>query len=68
MFKLTRIINLYEVNRHFHPLRFPSENNEKEQQIQLQQIVLRFPQMMAYRVYDEFDVEEIIKKKKKKKK
>lgn len=61
MFKLTRIINLYEVNRHFHPLRFPSENNEKEQQIQLQQIVLRFPQMMTYRVYDEFDVEEIRK-------
>ncbi len=61
IFKMTRIIEAQEIEKHFNAIEFPQENN-KDWNINCEQVILRFPQTMAYRIYDEFEVDEIHKK------
>lgn len=58
---MTRIIEAQEIEKHFNAIEFPQENN-KDWNINCEQVILRFPQTMAYRIYDEFEVDEIHKK------
>lgn len=53
LFKLTRILDLQYLNEKFPPRSFPNE--EDTSLPEYNQIILRFPKEMAYRVYDEFD-------------
>lgn len=53
IFKLTRIIDLEVLADSFSKRSFPESDEEPAQYYHT--IVLRFPQNMAYRVYDEFD-------------
>lgn len=57
IFKLTRILDMEVLEEKFSCPAFP-EKAEMEQQ-KYNQISLRFPKEMAYRVYDEFDREEV---------
>ena len=58
IFKLTRIIKANELERFFEPMEFPQEEAE-EQKGKYPHITLIFPQNMAYRIYDEFETDEI---------
>lgn len=57
IFKLTRIIQARDMEKNFSPMEFPQE--KKETKVNYENIILRFPQEMAYRIYDEFEVDEI---------
>lgn len=57
IFKLTRILDMKVLEESFSCPAFP-EKDETEQQ-EYNQISLRFPKKVAYRVYDEFDREEV---------
>lgn len=57
IFKLTRIIQARDMEKNFDPMEFPQE--KKEIKANCENIILRFPQEMAYRIYDEFEVDEI---------
>lgn len=57
MFKLTRVLALEALNETFLPLTYPKESDMPE--APCDDIVLRFPTEMAYRVLDEFDPAEI---------
>lgn len=58
IFKLTRIINLEVLTESFCKSSFPESDKKSEQTYNT--IVLRFPQNISYRVYDEFDKKQII--------
>ena len=53
IFKLNRILDLEVLNESFQHRNFPETANTSNEEYN--QIILRFPQEMAYRVYDEFD-------------
>ena len=57
IFKLTRIIQARNMEKNFSPMEFPQE--KKEMKVNYENVILRFPQRMAYRIYDEFEVDEI---------
>ena len=57
IFKLTRIIQARNMEKNFSPMEFPQE--KKEIKANCENVILRFPQRMAYRIYDEFEVDEI---------
>lgn len=57
IFKLTRIIQARDMEKNFSPMEFPQE--KKETKVNYENVILRFPQRMAYRIYDEFEVDEI---------
>lgn len=57
IFKLTRIIQARNMEKNFDPMEFPQE--KKEMKVNYENVILRFPQRMAYRIYDEFEVDEI---------
>lgn len=57
IFKLTRIIQARDMEKNFSPMEFPQE--KKEMKVNYGNVILRFPQRMAYRIYDEFEVDEI---------
>lgn len=57
LFKLTRILDLQYLSESFLPRSFPSA--EDTLSMEYNQIILRFPKEMAYRVYDEFDIEQV---------
>lgn len=57
IFKLTRIIQARNMEKNFDPMEFPQE--KKEMKVNYGNVILRFPQRMAYRIYDEFEVDEI---------
>lgn len=57
IFKLTRIIQARNMEKNFSPMEFPQE--KKETKVNYENVILRFPQEMAYRIYDEFEVNEI---------
>lgn len=56
-FKLNRILQLELVDEYFSPITY-SKQQERESQ-EYTSITLRFPKEMAYRVYDEFDINQI---------
>lgn len=58
IFKLTRIIQANEIEKFFEPMEFPQEEKEA-QKAKYSCITLAFPQSMAYRIYDEFETDEI---------
>lgn len=58
IFKLTRIIQARNMGKIFNPMEFPQEE-KKEIKANCENVILRFPQEMAYRIYDEFEVDEI---------
>lgn len=58
IFKLTRIIQARNMEKSFNPMEFPQEE-KKEMKASYENVILRFPQKMAYRIYDEFEVDEI---------
>lgn len=53
IFKLNRILDLEVLNENFQRRKFPEPVNTSDEEYN--QIILRFPEEMAYRVYDEFD-------------
>ncbi len=57
IFKLTRILDLEILNENFPYHIFPEKNTAWQQEYD--QITLRFPREMAYRIYDEFDRTEV---------
>lgn len=57
IFKLTRIIQARNMEKNFSPMDFPQE--KKETKVNYENVILLFPQEMAYRIYDEFEVDEI---------
>ena len=57
IFKLTRIIQARNMEKNFSLMEFPQE--KKETKVNYENVILRFPQEMAYRIYDEFEVDEI---------
>ena len=57
IFKLTRIIQARDMEKNFDPMEFPQE--KKEMKVNYENVILRFPQRMAYLIYDEFEVDEI---------
>lgn len=57
IFKLTRIIQARNMEKNLSPMEFPQE--KKETKVNYENVILRFPQEMAYRIYDEFEVDEI---------
>ena len=57
IFKLTRIIQARDMEKNFDPMEFQQE--KKETKVNYENVILRFPQRMAYRIYDEFEVDEI---------
>ena len=57
IFKLTRIIQARNMEKNFSPMEFPQE--KKDTKVNYENVILRFPQRMAYRIYDEFEVDEI---------
>lgn len=57
IFKLTRIIQARDMEKNFSPMEFPQE--KKETKVNYENVILRFPQRMAYLIYDEFEVDEI---------
>ena len=58
IFKLTRIIRAEKIGKNFRPMEFPREE-KREIKANYENVILRFPQNMAYRIYDEFEVDEI---------
>lgn len=56
-FKLNRILELTLLEEHFVRRSFPEEPGDAEENYPL--VTLRFPKEMAYRVYDEFDQNQI---------
>ncbi len=57
MFKLSRIIRWELLEDCFSPVSFPEEGNHRQQEYD--RVMLRFPKEMAYRVYDEFDTNQV---------
>lgn len=57
IFKLNRILKLELLEEKFLPVTFPRQDNEQMQTYK--RITLRFPKEMAYRVYDEFDINQV---------
>ena len=58
IFKLTRIIQARNMEKNFSPMEFPQEE-KKKMNANCENVILCFPQEMAYRIYDEFEVDEI---------
>ncbi|MFG6393157.1 MAG: YafY family transcriptional regulator [Lachnospiraceae bacterium] len=58
LFKLNRILELSILDKSFscHSFKEPPDSTDKEGEIQ---VILRFPEEVAYRVYDEFDKTQI---------
>lgn len=59
IFKLNRILDLEVLREGFLYHSYPEENLEEQDRDKYNQIVLRFPREMAYRVYDEFDAAQV---------
>lgn len=57
LFKLNRIISCDLLDEHFIPVDYP--NSQDTVPNPYHKIVLRFPKEMAYRIYDEFEEEEL---------
>lgn len=57
IFKFNRIIELELLEEEFIPVKFPEFQNYPSGEYQ--RFVLRFPEKMAYRVYDEFEADEV---------
>ncbi|MFR1448706.1 MAG: helix-turn-helix transcriptional regulator [Beduini sp.] len=57
-FKLTRIIQAKDIEKSFDLMEFPEEE-QKEMKVNCENVVMRFPKALAYRIYDEFEVDEI---------
>ncbi len=57
IFKITRIIEINQLNETFEPLEYPLK--EESPQIKYDTIVLRFSIKMAYRIYDEFETKNV---------
>lgn len=58
LFKLTRILDFEILDESFEPRLFP-ESKDAPLQTQNEMIKLRFPKEMTYRVYDEFDRDDV---------
>lgn len=58
LFKLTRILDFEVLDENFIPHSFP-ESEHTAIQLQNEMITLRFPKELTYRVYDEFDRDEV---------
>lgn len=58
IFKLTRMIQAKNIEKSFTPMKFPQEE-KKERNTNFEKVMLRFSKKMAYRIYDEFEVDEI---------
>lgn len=59
LFKLSRIIRWKLLEEEFIPVPYPEPPKENAPEQDLPPIVLRFPKEVAYRVYDEFDINHI---------
>lgn len=59
IFKLNRILDLEVLREGFLYHSYPEENLAEQDRDKYNQIVLRFPREMAYRVYDEFDAAQV---------
>lgn len=59
VFKLNRILDLEILDDCFQPRVFPKNDMSGGKDEQYNEITLRFPGEMAYRVYDEFDKEQV---------
>lgn len=59
IFKLNRILDLEVLREGFLYHSYPEENLAEQDKDKYNQIVLRFPREMAYRVYDEFDAAQV---------
>lgn len=57
IFKLNRIVEIQLLSEEFAPMEYPK--TAEEPQRKYNKISLRFPKEMAYRVYDEFEADEI---------
>lgn len=57
LFKLNRILKWELLEEQFQPMEFPEISDTNQQAYE--KITLSFPEEMAYRVYDEFDVNQI---------
>ncbi len=57
IFKLNRIVEIQLLAEEFAPMEYPEPAEETERKYN--KISLRFPKEMAYRVYDEFEADEI---------
>ena len=57
IFKLNRIVEIQLLAEEFAPMEYPKTAGEPERKYN--KISLRFPKEMAYRVYDEFEADEI---------
>ncbi len=55
LFKLSRILKWQLLDETFIPVPFPDSPSGREHQPEQENVLLRFPGEMAYRVYDEFD-------------
>ncbi|MEZ3434835.1 MAG: YafY family transcriptional regulator [Lachnospiraceae bacterium] len=62
IFKLTRIIDLEVLTEGFCKSSFPELELDETLRLTYNTIVLRFPENMSYRVYDEFDKTQVRKK------
>lgn len=58
-FKLTRILELEELEEQFSP--YPPPPNADFSQYDNRKIILRFPEELAYRVYDEFNPKSVMR-------
>lgn len=56
-FKLNRILQLELLDEYFSPVTYPEQQEGRPQEYT--SIILRFPKEMAYRVYDEFDINQV---------
>lgn len=61
IFKLNRILNLKVLDKTFSPTPFKEEETPLKENIKYEEIILRFPKEISYRVYDEFDITNIKK-------
>ena len=59
IFKLNRILQWELLDEKFSPVAFPNSKNKTQQKTE--EVLLRFPSGAAYRVYDEFDVNQVSK-------
>lgn len=58
-FKLTRILELETLEEQFEPHPAPPKTDLTQIQADYKKIVLRFPEELAYRVYDEFNLKSV---------
>lgn len=58
IFKMTRIIQVIELKKSFISMEFPQEE-QMELKSNYELVILSFPKNMAYRIYDDFEIDEI---------